>query len=183
VIADRYRRVAAAFTARVAAVTPSGWDAPTPCDGWVARDVVRHLVAWMPDYFLGGAGLPVPGHPSVATDPAGAWAAVNGAIQAALDDPSLAARPFAIAIGRPNLAGAVATYGIGDILIHTWDLARAAGLEDTLDPDEVHRLVTSIGPVLDHLRPEGNFGPPIEVAADADEQTRLLALTGRRAHP
>ena len=29
---------------------------------------------------------------------------------------------------------------VGDILVHTWDLARATGQDETLDPDEVQRI-------------------------------------------
>jgi Mycothiol maleylpyruvate isomerase N-terminal domain len=43
-ISDRYRRVAGQFTRRVEAVPDGAWDNPAPCEGWVARDVVGHLV-------------------------------------------------------------------------------------------------------------------------------------------
>ncbi|HMQ25825.1 MAG TPA: maleylpyruvate isomerase N-terminal domain-containing protein [Acidimicrobiales bacterium] len=43
-IADRYRRLADAFTAKVAAVPDDGWDVPTPCEDWTARDLVGHVV-------------------------------------------------------------------------------------------------------------------------------------------
>jgi hypothetical protein len=33
-----------------------------------------------------------------------------------------------------------------DVLVHTWDLARATGLDESLDPDEVHRFVESMEP-------------------------------------
>jgi Mycothiol maleylpyruvate isomerase N-terminal domain len=46
-ISDRYRRVAGQFTQRVEAVPDGAWDNPAPCEGWVARDVVGHLVEWM----------------------------------------------------------------------------------------------------------------------------------------
>ena len=70
-----------------------------------------------------------------------------------------------------------------DVLIHTWDLARAAGLDERLDPDEVHRMLAGIEtmpPEVDEaMRGSGHYGPRVEVAADADEQTRLLAFMGR----
>jgi hypothetical protein len=69
------------------------------------------------------------------------------------------------------------------LLVHTWDLARAVGLDETLDADEVHRLVTgfdAMDPQMDAaMRSSGHYGPRTEVPADADEQTRLLAFTGR----
>jgi len=42
--ADEHRAVASAFTTTVEGVTPEAWDRPAPVEGWVARDVVRHLV-------------------------------------------------------------------------------------------------------------------------------------------
>lgn len=43
-IAARFEKVAAAFTARVEAVPADAWERAARCEGWVARDVVRHLV-------------------------------------------------------------------------------------------------------------------------------------------
>ena len=49
--AERFKALASAFTERVEAVPPDRWDSPAPCEGWVARDVVRHLVEWVPGFF------------------------------------------------------------------------------------------------------------------------------------
>jgi hypothetical protein len=35
-------------------------------------------------------------------------------------------------------------------------------------------------PLDDMLRASGQYGPKVAVGADADEQTRLIAFTGRR---
>src|SRR4029450_3742402 len=67
--ADRYRRVAGQFTARARQVPEGRWDDPAPCEGWVARDVVRHLVDWMPGLFLAGPALPLPARRAGATRP------------------------------------------------------------------------------------------------------------------
>ena len=65
--ADRFATVAAGFTARVAAVPAAAWEQPAPCDGWVARDVVRHLVEWLsgPGFLLGTFGVETGPIPSV----------------------------------------------------------------------------------------------------------------------
>ena len=52
-ISERYRKVAAAFTQRAEAVPDDAWDNPAPCEGWVARDIVGHLVEWLPAFFFG----------------------------------------------------------------------------------------------------------------------------------
>ncbi len=56
---------------------------------------------------------------------------------------------------------------------------RATGLDESLDPDEVHRLFEEMEPIDEVLRQSGHYGPRVDVAADADEQTRLIAFTGR----
>ena len=67
-----------------------------------------------------------------------------------------------------------------DVLIHTWDLARATGLDETLDPDEVQGMADAMEPMDQMLRDSGHFGPRVPVPDDADEQTKLLAFTGRQ---
>ena len=178
-VSERYRKVAERFTQRVREVPDRAWDNPAPCEGWVARDVVRHMVEWMPDFFASNAGLDLPQAPTVDDDPVGAWEALSDGLQQALDDPDTAAHEFEMRMGRYTVEDAIATFCIGDVLVHTWDLARATGLDETLDPDEVHRMVEAMEPIDDLLRESGQFGPRVDVPADADEQTRLIAFTGR----
>jgi uncharacterized protein (TIGR03086 family) len=180
--ADRYRKVAAAFTARAEAVPDGAWDNPAPCEGWVARDVVRHMVEWMPSMFFANAGITTPDGPSVDDDPLGAWRALDGAMQAALDDPEVASREFDMQVGRFSVESAMSMFGTPDVLIHTWDLARATGLDETLDADEVRQLLAAMESIDEEmLRNSGQFGPRVDVPAGADAQTQLIAFTGR--HP
>lgn len=179
--ADRYRRVATAFTERADAVPPDAWDNATPCEGWVARDIVAHMVEWFPSMFLDPVGLAVPSKPSVADDPPGAWHALNDTLLAALDDPVAAATEFDMQMGRFTVEDAVDMFATGDVLLHTWDLARATGQDETLDPDEVHRQWLGMQGIDEEvLRGSGHYGPRVDVPDDADEQTRLIAFSGRR---
>ena len=99
----------------------------------------------------------------------------------ALDDPAVAAREFDSRAGHFTVEEAIDTFCTGDVLVHTWDLARATGLDETLDPDEVHRQLVAMESFDDSvLRSSGHYGPRVAVAADADEQTRLIAFTGRQ---
>ncbi len=178
--AERYRRVAAGFTDRVDAVPSDGWDRPSPCAGWAARDIVAHLAEWVPAFFRDAGGPTLP-EPTAAAGPAEAWHCLDAAIQARLDDPAAAAQmvnhPRA---GEHRFDEAVGQFVAGDILIHTWDLARAAGLDETLDPELVHDMLVGVEPLDAVLRTSGQYGPRVEVAPDADEQTRLIAFTGRQ---
>ncbi|WP_231104856.1 DinB family protein [Haloechinothrix halophila] len=65
--------------------------------------------------------------------------------------------------------------------MHTWDLARATGQDERLDPDKCAQLLEGMLPLDDVLRKSGQFGPRTEVPDDVDVQTRLLAFIGR--HP
>jgi uncharacterized protein (TIGR03086 family) len=178
-ISDRYRRVAEDFTARVEAVPPDGWDQPSPCEGWAARDVVRH-VAESSGRFLGRAGAELGEVPSADHDPVGCWHAARDAIQSALEDPAIAEVEYDTPMGRSTFEKTVGMFGVGDVLMHTWDLARATGQDDHLNPDEVHRLFTTMEPNDEMMRGNGAFGPKVEVPDSADEQTRLIAFSGRQ---
>src|SRR5262245_3366749 len=90
--AEEQRRIAARFTELVRGVSDSGWDAPAPVEGWVSRDVVRHLVGWFPPFLERGAGVRLAEGPSVDDDPVAAWVTHSDAVQAVLDDPSTAVR-------------------------------------------------------------------------------------------
>lgn len=177
---DRFRRIAADFTRVVDAVPADRWDAPAPPEGWRARDVIGHLVDWFPALFLDSWDVERPALPSVEDDPAGAWAALRDAFQAALDDPDLAGQERDIRPGRMTFADAVDRLGTSDVFMHQWDLARATGGDERLDPDEVHALLTGMEPLDEILRQSGQYGPRVEVPADADEQTRLIAFIGRQ---
>jgi uncharacterized protein (TIGR03086 family) len=172
--------VAAAFSARVDAVPDRAWDNPAPCDGWVARDVVGHLVEWVPDFLHNYAGTELPAPPPVGVDPVAAWTALRKDLQDVLDDPARADRPCDAPGGPMTVGVAIDQFITNDVFLHTWDLARAAGLDETLDPDEVHRLLIDMEPADEMLRESGHFGPRVEVPDGADEQAKLLAFIGRR---
>ncbi|MCU1401610.1 MAG: hypothetical protein JWN62_4719 [Acidimicrobiales bacterium] len=179
--ADRYRRVASAFARRISDVDGDAWLRPAPCEGWVALDVVRHLVEWVPHFVADGTGIVLPVGPGIDTDPVAAWLSVSDGIQSLLDDPDHADLIFDHPmVGRHRFDEAVMRFILTDVLIHTWDLARAAGLDEVLEPAEVARMFDGIHDVDAMLRESGHYGPKIDVSADADEQTRLIAFLGRR---
>ncbi|HVR34011.1 MAG TPA: TIGR03086 family metal-binding protein [Acidimicrobiia bacterium] len=180
-IAERFRNVAGGFTRRVLAVAPEAWSQPSPCDGWDARDVVRHLIEWVPPFLRSGSDVDLPAGPSADVNPIEAWRVFAAGVQAVLDDPAQAGAVFAHErAGTHRLEDAIAMFVLGDVLIHTWDLARAAGLDETLDPDEVAGMLPGMEGMGDALVASGHYAPATPVAGDADPQTRLLALTGRR---
>ena len=179
-LATRFDRVAATFAERVAGVPDGGWEREAPCEGWVARDVVRHLVEWVPSLLSAAAAVTFTPGPNVDDDPAGAFAHLRDELQAILDDPERSALPFAHPqAGNHRLDEAIGMFVLGDVLVHTWDLARATGQDETLDPDEVLGMLAGVQAMGDALEQSGQYGKPVPVADDADDQTKLIAFTGR----
>jgi uncharacterized protein (TIGR03086 family) len=178
--AEEHRRVAADFTATVDGTPPAAWDQPAPPEGWVARDVVRHLLEWFPAFLQGTTGITLPAGPSVDDDPVGAWHAQRDAVQALLDDPATAERQHDFPhIGTMSLEQAVGMVYTGDVFLHRWDLARATGQDEALDPQRCAEMLEGMLPMDEALRGSGHYGPRVEVPEDADVQTRLLAFIGR----
>jgi uncharacterized protein (TIGR03086 family) len=178
--AEEHRRIAAGFTRRVMGVGPGGWDAPAPVEGWTARDVVRHLVEWFPPFLRAGAGIDLEKGPSVDSDPVAAWQVHSQAVQTLLDDPSTAGRVLSNRhTGELPLDEAVDRFYTADVFMHTWDLARATGQDESLDPDKCVELLTGMEPFEEAMRASGQYGPRVDVPDDADIQTRLLAFIGR----
>lgn len=177
--AEEHRRIAGEFTATVDGTPEAAWDNPAPPEGWVARDVVRHLVEWFPA-FLQSVEVSLPKGQSVDDDPAGAWHTHTEAVQALLDDAELAGREFEFPhIGRMPLERAVDMIYTSDVFLHRWDLARATGQDETLDPDKCAGMYEGMLPMDEVLRQSGHYGPRVEVPDDADPQTKLLAFIGR----
>ena len=120
--------------------------------------------------------------PSVADDPVGAWETVRVTIARALADPALANQEVATPFSTQSLAETVDMIVTGDVFTHTWDLARATGQSETLDSEQLQRMIAGLGAMPEEvLRADGMFGPRIDVPAGADDQTRFLGYVGRRA--
>ncbi len=182
-IANRYKTVAGGFTNRVNSVADDAWNNPSPCEGWVARDIVRHVTEWIPAFFNNSAGLDIPTGGSVDDDPVGAWAAVNASLGGVLADPAIAQRQFDGPPGRMSVEQSIDMIVTGDLLIHTWDLARATGLDETLDATEAQRMLDGAEPFDEMLRSSGHYGPRVIVGDDADITSKLVAFMGRDPTP
>ena len=178
--AEEHRRVAGEFTATVEGVAPDAWDNPAPVDGWLARDVVGHLVEWLPAFLDGAAGITLPAGPSVADDPVGAWRTQTAAVQALLDDPDTADHVHDFPhIGRMSFGQMTDMIYTSDVFLHRWDLARATGQDETLDPEKCAVMLEGMLPMDEMLRESGQYGPRVVVPDDADVQTKLVAFIGR----
>lgn len=177
---EEWREVGDRFTAVVDAVAAAAWDAPAPVAGWAARDVVRHLVEWFPAFLQSGSGERLDVWTSVDDDPVAAWHELERGVRALLDDPATPDKVLSNPhLGDVPLDQAVSRFFTADVFMHTWDLARATGQDDRLDPQRCADLVSGMVPIEDAMRASGQYGPRVDVPADADPQTRLLGFIGR----
>lgn len=178
--AETHRQIAGTFTERVLAVEDGAWDNPAPVDGWRTRDVVRHLVEWLPAFLAGGSDITLASGPSPDDDPVEAWRVHSESVQEVLDDPVRSALPFTNPhTGDLPVGDAIDRFYTSDVFMHTWDLSRAAGIDETLDPDRCAMMLEGMLQYDELLRSSGQYGPRVEVPADADAQTKLLAFIGR----
>jgi uncharacterized protein (TIGR03086 family) len=178
-LAERFRRIAGTFGDVVSAVPVDGWDRPAPCEGWVARDVIDHLITWVPSV-IGQSGHRILIAGSAAEDPAAAWDSLETGLLALLDNPAIAATSFDV--GPPGVITvetAIDRLVTGDLLVHTWDLARATGQSVRLDPIMSLEMVEGMQAIDELLRTSGHYGPKVETPTGADAATRLIAFAGR----
>jgi uncharacterized protein (TIGR03086 family) len=177
-VSDRYARLSDAFASKIAAVPPDRWSNPSPCADWTAREIVGHVLNTHA-MFLGFIGQELGSIPSVADDPAGAFAAARQVVQGNLDDPARATAEYQGFSGPTTFEEGIDGFICFDLVVHGWDLARATGLDERIDPEEVRRVRDRAAEFGEMLRSPGVCGPVVDVPADADEQTKLLAYLGR----
>jgi uncharacterized protein (TIGR03086 family) len=178
-VAERYGRLAGEFADAVAAVPDDRWSSPSPCEGWTARDVVEHVCSTQ-GLFLGFVGEAAGQGPPVADDPVGAWRAASAPVVARLADPARASATFDGFFGQTSFESAIDRFANFDLVVHRWDLARAAGLDDRIDDADAQRVLDGVSAFGPALYSAGVCAQAVDVGPDADVTTRMLAVVGRR---
>lgn len=176
--AEEHRSIAGTFAEKVRGV--ADWDSPTPVPDWRARDVVRHLVEWFPAFLADGSDIKLAPGPDVDAEPVAAWEHHAAAVQAVLDDAANAEVTFAHPrLPEMPLPQAVSQFYTGDVFLHTWDLARATGQDDTLDAERCELMLRGMEPLDEMLRQSGQYGARVAVPDEAGWQDRLIGFIGR----
>jgi uncharacterized protein (TIGR03086 family) len=183
-----YQRAADGFARRLDLVTDTQGSLPTPCTEWSVRDLVAHVLdeqLWIPP-LVDGLTIAEVGDrfagDQIGADAVGAWSAAQAEVVSVLDVSGVGQRIVSLSYGE-STADAYVTQVSADTLVHTWDLARALDADEQLDAGDALWAIDVLSPMLDSARAAGVFGPALEVSADADALTRLLALTGRARCP
>jgi len=183
-IADDYRIAVDGFARRLAAVGDR-WHLPTPCSEWDVRALVAHVLdeqLWIPPLMAGETIAKVGDRFSgdmIGEHAMASWTAATAAAERGASADGLGQRIVHLSMGDTP-ADSYLREVTTDTVIHTWDLARALGVDDTLDPALVAKALAQLEPVAEAWRAGGVLGARVEVPDDAGTQDRLLALTGRR---
>lgn len=174
--AEQHTFDAQRFASLTEAATAGDWSRPSPVDGWTARDVVGHLVEWLPG-FVSSTGVtltPV----SVDDDPVAAWRRRADEVQRVLEDQGEVVYSSPM-LGEMPLSAAINQFYTNDIWMHSWDLARALDVEIDLGEERCAAALVGMEPMEELIRNSGQFGPRVPVPADASAQDRLIGFIGR----
>ena len=185
-IPDLYARAQDGFGVRVHRITDSQWVAATPCSDWDVRALVNHLVGeimWVVPLFEGRTiaevGAQFDGD-LLGDNPVGVWDQAAPAAIAAVRQPGAMERIVHLSYG--DNPGSEYVMGLmSDLLVHGWDLARATGQDDTMDPELVAVCARWFAGMAAGYRAAGVVASRPAVTPDADAQAQLLADFGRSA--
>jgi uncharacterized protein (TIGR03086 family) len=186
------RRATAFWTDRVDAIRDDQWTNPTPCTGWTVRQLLIHVIERDR-----GLASQVAGGPrdddrarrylagelvtlSETDDLKQRWHEQWNWWASRLDDPAVRDRTMSTPIGEMTFADAAARLNTVELAIHGWDLSRALGMDDRIDPELVALGYQYFSAVDRSRLPPGVLGDPVPVPSSADQQEQLLALAGRR---
>lgn len=163
----------------------SDWDSPTPCSDWDVKALVNHIVneqLWVPE-LLAGKTIAEVGDKFegdvLDDDPIGTWTTASGAARSAWLDPGTLDRTVHLSFGDTD--GREYCWQLTvDLAVHGWDLATAIGAPAGIGDELATALLGFVEPELPAWQGSGMFADPVPVSEDADPETRLVALLGRR---
>jgi uncharacterized protein (TIGR03086 family) len=169
---------------RLGLVTDTDWSLPTPCVEWDVRALVNHFIGGNRRYVLlldGASAADVDATRTVdhiGPDAVHSFTSTAPALLAAFAEDGAMSR----ICHHPNgdrTGAELAQLRVLDVTIHAWDLARAIGADEHLDPDLVDFALTCTVHI-EPLRQQGRFAAVIDDDTAATSPQRLLLVrTGR----
>jgi uncharacterized protein (TIGR03086 family) len=158
---------------------------PTPCTDWDVATLVRHLVGLPMRVAVAGTGGDPETVPALPDVPPEDWAAdVDRAVaeaRAVWADDAVLDRPMAASLD--GVPGGVLAFGYtAEIVVHSWDLARATDRVAALDEEVGAAALAIAQQIMPRERgpeAEGWFAPAVTAPAGAGPYGQLAAWTGR----
>jgi uncharacterized protein (TIGR03086 family) len=182
---ERFERATTHFSDLVQQIKDDQWSAATPCADWDVRALVNHLVyeaRWVPPMLKGRTIEQVGDRfdgDLLGADPKTAYDDALGGARTAIKEPGAGEQTVHLSYGDTPAHEYLAQLTC-DFVVHACALARGLGADDSLDPDMVQWVDEIARPQAAMLAASGLFDPPVDVPDDADAQTKLLALFGRK---
>lgn len=176
-VTERITGLVAGFDARIHAAPADAWSNPSPCADWTARDVVVHVA----DNLLkvGGALSGTEQAPiGPDEDIVAGWDRAKTVFGGAIETADLSATVPG-PMGPMPAEQLIGRFIASDVLVHTWDVARATGGDEALPIDIVSAAYSGLKPMDAMLRMPGVFGPKVTVPEGSDVQTEFLGFVGR----
>ncbi len=180
-ILERWKSLTDAFTQRLEAVGDNQWDSATPCSDFTVRQLVSHAIdvqRFVPKALGATGAIDTPN----GDDLKATWKAVQGAALATCSEAGALDKEIDSPLGGKMPAGHF--FGgpaSGDLLIHTWDLARAIGANETLPEAACQAALAFLQAVpSEAIRQPGRFDDAVTPPEGADIQTQMLCFAGRQ---
>lgn len=182
---DLLSRADDGFTQRLVLVRRDQWATPTPCAAWDVRALANHVVGANRRYTMLLHRATADEVDATRTadhlgdDPVASFVATAAELSAAIREPGALARTAQHPAGE-RTGAQLLEMRVLDVAVHTWDLARSVGADESLDPDLV-AFALALQDSFDAGREQGAFAPPPgDTRANLSAQARLLHLSGRQ---
>jgi len=182
---DIYELTRGQFRPILSAVASSQLSSSTPCTEWTVQKLINHALAvqqFAQDVL--GDGTVNPGimsdidHPLPAAGAAAALDSITAQVLEtikSLDLEAVVETPFGAMPG-----GQFIMVPITDMIIHTWDLAKATGQNTTLNATLAEVGYNVIVPIAPGGRENGAFAAEVSIPETASFQDRMLGASGRQ---
>ncbi len=169
----------------IAAITIEQLSLPTPCSGWNVQALLNHIyneLAWVPELLAGKTiaqvGDALDGD-LIGTDLHRSWRAYSDTARKSAEQTPPQAVVY---LSRRNVpATAYLDEMTGEIIIHTWDLARGINFPFHIPEDIARALYITSQVKVKAWRGMGVIGPEVVVPEGASHETKLLGLFGRQS--
>ncbi|MFN2527042.1 MAG: TIGR03086 family metal-binding protein [Actinomycetota bacterium] len=185
-VLDLLRRASTFFDQKVEQIKDDQWEDATPCTDWDVKELVRHMVyenLWIPPLLKGETADQVGDRYDgdiLGNDPKAAWREAHRHTTDALQIEGAIDKTVHLSRGETR-AEEYFWELFMDHLIHGWDLARAIGADEKMEPELINACYDYVREREAAIRASGLYGDRQTTPADADRQTELLAIVGRKA--
>lgn len=169
-VVRRWRQTAQLFSRHLESIGPEQWAIASPCSDWDVRQLVEHAVGTQA-YFASMLGV---------KPAANEWDNVRTAMEAVFADPN----SLEVTVDVPGLGPMPATQiveiCINDLLLHTWDVARSIGTDETLPEPLASACLAWLKGLPEAVLRTGRYAEALPIDEAANVQAQMLAFAGRQ---